>query len=101
MRRLISAQCAVMVFLCLAGCRESRPIVGTWFVKTPEAPFPHHMLVFHSDGTVGAERVGDARVLYRLIQLHQHHATVSGRRQRGDQQTVISAVSEPAAEPEA
>jgi hypothetical protein len=80
-----------MVFLCLAGCRESRPIVGTWFVKTPEAPFPYHMLVFHSDGTVGAERVGDARVPYRLIQLHQHHATVSGRRQRGDQQTVISA----------
>jgi hypothetical protein len=67
MRKLISAQCAVMVFLCLAGCRESRPIVGTWFVKTPEAPFPYHMLVFHSDGTVGAERVGDARVPYRLI----------------------------------
>ena len=51
MRTLISAQCAVMVFLCLAGCRESRTIVGTWFVKTPEAPFPYHMFVFHSDGT--------------------------------------------------
>jgi hypothetical protein len=28
------------------------PIVGTWLVKTPEAPFPYHMFVFHSDGTV-------------------------------------------------
>lgn len=52
MRKLVSAQCALMVFLCFAGCRESRPIVGTWFVKTPESPFPYHMFVFHSDGTV-------------------------------------------------
>jgi hypothetical protein len=28
------------------------PIVGTWVVKAPEAPFPFHMFMFHSDGTV-------------------------------------------------
>jgi hypothetical protein len=27
-------------------------IVGTWIVKTPEAPFPYHMFVFHADGTL-------------------------------------------------
>ena len=42
---------------CLAGaaCHSSvprsagaAPIVGTWLVKSPEAPFPYHMFVFHS-----------------------------------------------------
>jgi hypothetical protein len=28
------------------------PIVGTWFVKIPEAPFKYHMLMFNSDGTM-------------------------------------------------
>src|SRR4051794_18441557 len=28
------------------------PVVGTWLVKTPEAPFPYHMFTFHSDGTM-------------------------------------------------
>jgi hypothetical protein len=28
------------------------PIVGTWIVRAPAAPFPLHMFVFHSDGTV-------------------------------------------------
>jgi hypothetical protein len=27
-------------------------IVGTWLVKIPEAPFPWHPFIFHSDGTV-------------------------------------------------
>jgi len=26
--------------------------VGAWIVKIPDAPFPLHMFVFHSDGTV-------------------------------------------------
>ena len=30
----------------------SSTIVGTWFVKAPEAPFQYHMFVFHSDGTM-------------------------------------------------
>jgi hypothetical protein len=31
---------------------HSPPIVGTWFVKAPEAPFQYHMFVFNSDGTM-------------------------------------------------
>jgi len=31
---------------------NSHPIVGTWWVKASEAPFPYHMFVFHSDGTM-------------------------------------------------
>ena len=45
--------------LCLTGCQEahkgqrsSPDIVGAWIVKIPDAPFPLHMFVFHSDGTV-------------------------------------------------
>jgi len=31
---------------------QNDPIIGTWFVKTPEAPFKYHMFVFNSDGTM-------------------------------------------------
>lgn len=31
---------------------DRRPIVGTWVVKTPEAPFPYHMFVVGADGTM-------------------------------------------------
>ena len=50
-----------LLALCLgsAGCHQASsrpsdlsPIVGTWVVKAPEAPFPLHMFVFHSNGTV-------------------------------------------------
>jgi len=50
-----------LLVLCLssAGCHQASsrrsdlsPIVGTWVVKVPEAPFPLHVFVFHSDGTV-------------------------------------------------
>src|ERR1700756_3748869 len=44
-----------IVLLCLAGCQEahnSPDVVGAWIVKIPDAPFPLHMFVFHSDGTV-------------------------------------------------
>lgn len=49
------------VGLCLtfAACHRSSvdehalsPIVGAWLVTIPEAPFPLHVFVFHSDGTV-------------------------------------------------
>jgi hypothetical protein len=30
----------------------SPDVVGAWIVKIPDAPFPLHMFVFHSDGTV-------------------------------------------------
>src|SRR5690348_17788506 len=48
-----------LVALCLAGCQQAhngqaapRDIVGAWIVTIPGAPFPVHMFVFHSDGTV-------------------------------------------------
>ena len=50
-----------LLALCLFGssCRlipDDKPnlpaIVGTWLVKTPEAPFTHHMFVFHAEGTM-------------------------------------------------
>ena len=48
-----------VLVLCLAGCQEahnsqgaSADVVGAWIVKIPDAPFPLHMFVFHSDGTV-------------------------------------------------
>jgi hypothetical protein len=30
----------------------SNPVVGAWFVKDIDAPFPYHMYVFNSDGTM-------------------------------------------------
>ncbi len=49
----------VIAGLCLVGCQELRndrvsaaPIVGSWLVRIPEAPFPLHVFVFHADGTV-------------------------------------------------
>lgn len=50
-----------VVALCLSSsaCSQvsssknnSTPIVGTWFVRIPEAPFQYHMFVFNSDGTM-------------------------------------------------
>jgi len=45
--------------LSLTGCHQapndgidSPVIVGAWIVRAPEAPFPLHMFVFHSDRTV-------------------------------------------------
>jgi hypothetical protein len=42
----------------LQGCTHDspdskvNPIVGAWFVKDPDAPFPYHMYVFNADGTM-------------------------------------------------
>lgn len=48
-----------VVALILSGCHRapngkvvSSGIVGAWVVNIPDAPFPLHMFVFHSDGTV-------------------------------------------------
>jgi hypothetical protein len=48
-----------LVLLWLTACHQapsggssSPAIVGAWVVRAPEAPFPLHMFVFHSDGTV-------------------------------------------------
>jgi len=32
--------------------RSPNQVVGTWFVKDTDAPFPYHMYVFNSDGTM-------------------------------------------------
>jgi hypothetical protein len=49
----------VISALCLAGCQEAHKnqesppaIVGAWLVKILDSPFPLHMFMFHSDGTV-------------------------------------------------
>lgn len=48
-----------LLVLWLTGCQQapsanspSPAIVGAWIVRASEAPFPLHMFVFHSDGTV-------------------------------------------------
>ena len=58
-RLTVAGVCAVAVFLGVLACRRSAPeagavssIVGTWLVKTPEAPFAWHLYAFHPDGTV-------------------------------------------------
>ena len=50
-------RCVLSLFLLfLSACQTSQgsldPIVGAWFVTTPEAPFRYHMFAFHSDGTM-------------------------------------------------
>lgn len=35
-----------------AGSGARSPIVGTWLVDDPNAPFPYHMYVFNADGTM-------------------------------------------------
>lgn len=36
----------------MIGSRVTDPIVGTWLVKDPNAPFPYHLYVFNGDGTM-------------------------------------------------
>ena len=53
LHRTASAFCAAFLCFATAGChREDRALVEAWIVKAPEAPFPLHVFVFHSDGTV-------------------------------------------------
>ena len=59
MRRTLVVLSLVVLSGDVSACRRlpadqkaSAPIVGTWFVKTPEAPFHDHMFMFHSDGTM-------------------------------------------------
>jgi len=59
MRRPQTAVGVVALCLSSTACHQvsigksnSSPIVGTWLVKIPEAPFQYHMFVFNSDGTM-------------------------------------------------
>ena len=51
---LASAICALGILGCAHDNtdRKANPVVGTWFVKDPGAPFPYHMYVFNADGTM-------------------------------------------------
>lgn len=58
-RRMLGTAGLLTAALIAAGCttaqtnvRANASIVGAWVVRAPEAPFPLHMFVFHSDGTV-------------------------------------------------
>jgi hypothetical protein len=35
-----------------ASAVGNKQIIGTWFVKAPDAPFQYHMFVFNADGTM-------------------------------------------------
>jgi hypothetical protein len=55
-REIVLLTCLVMG---VQGCSTlpgkagvANSIVGTWLVKDPNAPFPYHMYVFNSDGTM-------------------------------------------------
>ena len=59
MRKLLTTLSALALTLSLSACHQALtattslpPIVGTWLVKMPEAPFKYHMFTFHSDGTL-------------------------------------------------
>ena len=36
----------------VAEIQRADSVVGTWVVKAPDAPFPHHVFVFNADGTM-------------------------------------------------
>ncbi len=49
----------IAIALSASGCDRARvdaarahPIVGTWLVQDPNAPFPYHLDVFSGDGTM-------------------------------------------------
>ena len=47
--------CAIVLFGCGALTKSGgpvQPIVGAWVVTIPEAPFQHHVIIFHADGTL-------------------------------------------------
>jgi hypothetical protein len=59
MRILLNVLSVVALCFTFPACHRASdgkstlsPIVGTWFVKAPEAPFPYHMFVFNRDGTM-------------------------------------------------
>jgi hypothetical protein len=58
MRKFLKALGAIGLCLALPACHpasnagNTSPIVGAWFVKIPEAPFPYHMFLFNADGTM-------------------------------------------------
>src|SRR5450432_4733117 len=59
MSRLPTTLGLMLSLLAMHGCSTSpsrisgsNPVVGAWFVKDVDAPFPYHMYVFNGDGTM-------------------------------------------------
>ena len=59
MSRLPTTLGLMLSLLAMQGCSTSpsrisgsNPVVGAWFVKDVDAPFPYHMYVFNADGTL-------------------------------------------------
>lgn len=59
MQRFLTSFSVLALFLGSAGCHgtsanhDNPPVVvGVWFVKVPEAPFPYHLFLFNADGTM-------------------------------------------------
>jgi hypothetical protein len=59
MNRSIRALTLMFLVLGLQACStlpsknsNPNPVVGAWFVKDIDAPFPYHMYVFNADGTM-------------------------------------------------
>ena len=59
--------------------KNTHAIVGVWFVKVANAPFPYHMFKFHADGTMSQANpdAGDPRTSdsdgMGLWQANGHH----------------------------
>ena len=58
-RNLLALLLLVGTALSASGCDRApvdapraHPIVGTWLVQDPNAPFPYHLSVFNADGTM-------------------------------------------------
>lgn len=58
-RQFLRVSSIISTAMALLGCTSAsirdiapNPIVGTWLVKDPNAPFPYHMYVFNGDGTM-------------------------------------------------
>jgi hypothetical protein len=49
---VISTLAVGLTVLNKASATDAKQIVGSWFVNAPDAPFPYHMFVFNSDGTM-------------------------------------------------
>ncbi len=62
-RNLLTLALLAGTALSASGCDRARadapvdaprahPVVGTWLVQDPNAPFPYHLYVFNADGTM-------------------------------------------------
>lgn len=55
------------------------PIVGTWLVQDPNAPFPYHLYAFNADGTMQQANPdgGDPRTAFETVKVFDDTGTPS------------------------